>query len=58
MKPAIKNMFAVEPFQEQKATLYQRVPQPVFKIAEKKRVGLQTNRQTDIRLRIYICRDT
>ena len=58
MKPPIKNMFALEPSQEQKATLFQ-VPKGIptgLKIAEKKEYR-QTDGQTYKYFSISISRD-
>ena len=42
MKPPIKNIFALEPSQGQRATLFQRVSQSISK------KGVQTDKQTNI----------
>ena len=53
MKPPIKNIFALEPLQEQKATLCQTVSQSVLKWMRK----MCTNKQTNKHFRIYNSRD-
>ena len=52
MKRPIKNINVLKSSQEQKTTLYQRVSQSGFEMADK-----NVNKQTDIYFRIIIIRD-